>query len=86
MKGPKGSTFGLTSSPTDSVLFRMFTLGCEKRMGRVVLQELAFSVEVILEVLRGFDAELEAEDTEYKRKRDLVYKKISTTLSFPREK
>ena len=41
-------------------------------MGRVVLQELVFSVEVILEVLRGFDVELEAKDTEYKRKRDLV--------------
>ena len=72
MKGPKGSTFGLTSSPTDSVLFCMFTLGCEKRMGRVVLQELAFSVEIILALLRDFDAELESEDTEYKRKRDLV--------------
>ena len=41
-------------------------------MGRVVLQELVLSVEVILEVLRDFDLELEAKDTEYKRKRDLV--------------
>ena len=72
LKGPRGNSFGLTSSGTDSVTFRMFMLGCEKRMGRVVLQELGFTVEVVLEMLAGWDKELESEEVSVTRKRDLV--------------
>ena len=72
MKGPRGRSFGLTSSFTDSIGFRMFMTGCEKRMGRLVIQELGFTVEVVIEMLKGWDAMLEAEDIEVGRKRDIV--------------
>ena len=47
-------------------------LGCEKRMGRVVLQELGFTVEVVIEMLAGWDRELASEEVSSSRKRDLV--------------
>ena len=64
MKWDNGRIFGLTSSPTDSVLFRMFALGCEKRMGRIVIQEMAFSIEVVLNLLEGFEEELASEEVD----------------------
>ena len=59
MKGPCGRNFALTSLPSDSFGFRMFMLGCEKCMGRLVIQELGFTVEFVLEMLSGWDRLLE---------------------------
>ena len=71
LKGPRGANFAFGSG-TDLVAFRMFMLGCEKRMGRVVLQELGFTVEVVLEMLAGWDRELSSEAVSSATKRDLV--------------
>ena len=79
MKGPRGRSFGLTSSITDSIGFRMFMTGCEKRMGRLVIQELGFTVEVIMEMLSGWDLMLESEDIVAGRKRDVVI--VGATLA-----
>ena len=54
MKGPHGRSFGLTSAATDSIGFRLFMIGCEKRMGRLVIQELGFTVEVVKEMMSGW--------------------------------
>ena len=72
MKGPRGRSFGLTSSITDSIGFRMFMTGCEKRMGRLVIQELGFTVEVVMEMLSGWDVMLNSEEIAVGRKRDIV--------------
>lgn len=71
-KGGYGKTFALTSSPTDSLLFRMFMKGCEKRMGRLVNQDLGISIEVLLEMLRMYEMELWNDKTSTSRRRDLV--------------
>ena len=72
LKGPRGNSFALTNSPTDSLVFRMFMMGCEKRMGRLVIQELGFSVEVVKAMLAMWDEELESANVNVRRKRDLV--------------
>ena len=72
MKGPRGQSFSLATSATDTITFRMFMLGCEKRMGRLVVQELGFTVDVVLEILAGWDRELESDEVSRERKRDLV--------------
>ena len=72
LKGPKGNSFALTNAPTDSLVFRMFMLGCEKRMGRLVVQELGFTVEMIKAMLTLWDQELESVNVNAKRKRDLI--------------
>ena len=72
LKGPKGNSFALTNAPTDSLVFRMFMMGCEKRMGRLVIQELGFTVEMVKAMLDLWDQELESESVNAKRKRDLV--------------
>ena len=50
MKGPHGQSFGLASSVKNLIGFRMFMIGCEKSMGRLVIQKLGFTVEVVLEM------------------------------------
>ena len=72
MKGPRGQSFVLATSATDTVTFRMFMLGCEKRMGRLVVQELGFTVEVVLKLLEEWDKELESDSVSGPRKRDLI--------------
>ena len=72
MKGPRGRSFGLTSAATDSIAFRLFMIGCEKRMGRLVIQELGFTVDVVKEIMSGWDQMLESDDVSVRRKRDII--------------
>ena len=72
LKGPRGNSFALTNSPTDSLVFRMFMMGCEKRMGRLVIQELGLTVDVVKAILSLWDEELESENVNVARKRNLV--------------
>ena len=62
----------MTNSPIDSLVFQMFMMGCEKQMGRLVIQELGFTVELVKSMLPLWDVELELESMNVKRKRDLV--------------
>jgi hypothetical protein len=50
-----GKTFGLTRCCTNSALFTMFIKGCEKRMGRIIKQDMALSVDILLAVLRSLE-------------------------------
>ena len=72
MKGPRGRSFGLASAWTDSILLRLFMIGCEKRMGRLVIQEVGFTVEVVKEMMRGWDSMLELEEISVRSKRDII--------------
>ena len=72
MYGPKGNSFVLTNAPTDLLVFCMFMLGCKKRMGQLVIQELGFTVEVVKAILGIQDQELESVNVNAKRKQDLV--------------
>lgn len=69
MKGGYGRTLVMTRCPTDSKLFQMFARGCEKRMGRFVLQELGLSVEILQEILGSLDTAIKDPLTLYERKR-----------------
>ena len=72
MKGGYGKTLTLTRCPTDSKLFQMFMRGCERRMGRLVMQEVGLSVEVLHEILGSLKQEISNPLTFYERKRLLV--------------
>ena len=71
-RGLAGRNSTLTRSNTDSRLFQMFAKGCEKRMGRLVYQELGLSFDVLQEVLKGFEQELWDPKVPRERKRLLV--------------
>jgi hypothetical protein len=57
-KSEKGQLFSLVSGSTNSKLFTMFMKGCEKRMGRLVKQDLGISFDMLMEVLRVYEEEL----------------------------
>lgn len=71
-KAGQGNILSMTQSPTDSTLFCMFILGCEKRMGRLVHQDLGISVEVLNALLSLFERELGNPLTLLAQKQDLV--------------
>ena len=56
----------------DSILFRKFMSELEKRMGRVVYQDLAISVEVLMTVLEEFEIELRLPEVARARKREII--------------
>jgi hypothetical protein len=71
-KGDHGKTFHFSRSPLDSLLFRKFMLGLEKRMGRLVYQDLAISVDLLLEILKEYELELLDKDVIWSRKRRVI--------------
>jgi hypothetical protein len=71
-KSDKGQLFSLISGATQSKLFMMFMKGCEKRMGRLVKQDLGISFEMLQEILKIYEDELLDENVPNKRKRFIV--------------
>jgi hypothetical protein len=71
-KGEHGRTMVLSRNETDSVLFRKFILGVEKRMGRLVLQNIGISVDMLAIMLQGYEEELQDELIDVKRKRKII--------------
>jgi hypothetical protein len=67
-----GKTFTLTKSGTNSVFFTKFIKGCEKRMGRLLKQDAALSVELLLIVLKNLEDKLQLESTTIRRKRVVI--------------
>jgi hypothetical protein len=67
-----GNAYTLTRCSTNSVLFSKFIKGCEKRMGRVVKQDIALSVSVLLLILDNLNKELQNGATNIQRKREIV--------------
>jgi hypothetical protein len=72
LKSDKGQLLSFVSGPTDSQLFTMFMLGCEKRMGRLVKQDAGISFEMLDRILENYDLELSDETTSIERKRFIV--------------
>jgi hypothetical protein len=72
LKSDRGQIFHLVNSSTHSRLFVMFIFGCEKRMGRLVKQDLGVSIKMLEELLKLYDIELREELTTMARKRKIV--------------
>ena len=68
----KGQMFAMIEGATQSKLFSMFLLGCEKRMGRVVKQDLGILFEMMQGVLRIYKGELMHEEVMKERKRMVI--------------
>ena len=71
-KSNKGQMFAMIGGATQSKLFSMFLMGCEKRMGRVVKQDLGISFEMIQGLLRLYEGDLSEEGIREERKRMII--------------
>ena len=56
----------LSSCPTESLWFTRFTLGCRKRMGQIVKQDMGISIEVFMALLEEFRIRIAAAEGEAK--------------------
>jgi hypothetical protein len=65
-------TFVLDKCSTNSVFFSKFIRGCEKRMGRMIRQDAALSVPILLAILANMEREFKCSEPTIRRKRDLV--------------
>ena len=72
LRSDRGQVMSFVSGATDSRLFTMFMTGCERRMGRMVKQDLGISLDMLQEMLLDFEKELEDEDTPMSRKRFVI--------------
>ena len=72
LKSDKGQLLSFVSGPTDSKLFTMFMLGCEKRMGRFVKQDIGISFEILQAMLDLYDQELNDTNTDNDRRRWII--------------
>ncbi len=71
-KAEHGRVFAMSGSPTDSIVFRLFIKGCEKRMGRLVVQEMGLSLEMMLGLVEELEMELADAETGDERRRELT--------------
>lgn len=71
-KGDHGNTFIMNNGSTDTRLFRKFMLGLERRMGRLVKQNMGISVEVLVAMLDNYEIELCDRRTTNERKRMII--------------
>lgn len=62
----------LAKSSTGSVLFTRFMKGCEKRMGRVVKQDVALSLDILKKAMSNLDYELTQTDHKDARRREII--------------
>ena len=81
-KGDYGKTYHLSQSPLNSLLFRKFMTGLEKRMGRLVFQDLALSVELLMEILRLYELELSCGEVPWIRRRSIVMSGAAFVILF----
>ena len=56
--GDGGHIFCTMSAPTQSKLFARFMRGCEKRMGRLVIQNKALDIRILHKILMNYKLEL----------------------------
>ena len=69
LKGERGRSYRITSSPTDSKLFQMFMLGMESRMGRLVKSNVGIDVRILKDIIESYDRELGNTKIPWDRKR-----------------
>ena len=67
--GDGGRVFRTTTAPTQSKLFARFMRGCEKRMGRLVIQNKALDIKILQRLLLNYELELLSTKTSASRKR-----------------
>jgi hypothetical protein len=67
-----GNMMTLERCSTNSVLFSKFIKGCEKRMGRMIKQDVALSVPILLAIQSNLEQEFKCPLTKVHRKRDVV--------------
>jgi hypothetical protein len=82
LKTDKGQITSLINSETQSRLFTMFMVGCEKRMGRLVKQDLGLSIDMLLAVLTLYDIEMELEGVTKERKRFIIVAAAAFVILF----
>jgi branched-subunit amino acid transport protein AzlD len=68
LKTDKGQIISLIDSDAQSYLFMVFMTGCEKRMGRLVEQDLSLSLDMLLVVLTLYEVEIKLEGVTRERK------------------
>jgi hypothetical protein len=62
----------LARSTANSIFFGKFMKGCEKRMGRLVRQDTALSIELLLLILKNLEDELITLEKHDARRRDVI--------------
>jgi hypothetical protein len=67
-----GKRMALNKNGIDSALFTRFIKGCEKRMGRVIRQDMALSVPILLKILENLDNEFSSIEVTSKRRREVT--------------
>ena len=72
LKNDRGQISYFIDSPTQSRLFTMFMHGCEKRMGRMVKQDMGLSFDMLTSLLKLYEEELVEEGMTEERKRMIV--------------
>ncbi len=81
-KGDYGKSYHFSKSPLNSLLFRKFMTGLEKRMGRLVYQDLALSTELLIETLAMYELELSSVDVPWHRRRSIVMSGAAFVILF----
>ena len=71
-KSDKGQYLSIIKSETQSKLFTMFMQGCEKRMGRLVNQNLGLSLDMLKIILNNYEDELVENLVTSERKRFII--------------
>ena len=72
LKSDRGSVMSFVNGNTDSKLFTQFMAGCEKRMGRLVKQDLGISLDMLQAILKSLDTELKDDNVSVERKRFII--------------
>ena len=72
LKTERGQISTLLNSETQSKLFYMFMQGCEKRMGRLVKQDIGMSMGMMKAMLEIYEKELNLPDVTRERKRLII--------------
>ena len=72
LKNDRGGISTFLNSATQSRLFTMFMHGCEKRMGRLVKQDMGISLDMLQLALALYDEDLSNESTSSERKRMII--------------
>jgi len=74
------NTGQMTACPTQSSWFTRFSLGCRKRMGQIVKQDLGISIEVFMALLDEF--RIRIDEAEGDEKAELISVNAYTVLSY----
>lgn len=72
LKGEHGKSYSLANGETESYLFKSFTKGCERRMGRLVMQDRGVSIDMLKSILIDYEDELRLEVVSFERKREIL--------------